>query len=93
VSSTARSSRRSRAGSAITSYPATRPRRLVSRFALGHRLAASDRGTHYTGGAHGYVDYPIWPAAAAGHRLSAEGASCPAAAPVSSSAGSDCPIP
>jgi len=35
---------------------------LVSRFALGHELAVSDRGTHYTGGARGYVDYPIWPA-------------------------------
>jgi N-ethylmaleimide reductase len=42
---------------------------LVSRFALGHRLAASDRGTHYAGGARGYVDYPIWPTAAAGHQL------------------------
>jgi N-ethylmaleimide reductase len=37
---------------------------LVSRFALGHELAASDRGTHYSGGARGYVDYPIWPAPA-----------------------------
>ncbi len=35
---------------------------LVSRFALGHELAASDRSTHYSGGARGYVDYPIWPA-------------------------------
>jgi N-ethylmaleimide reductase len=35
---------------------------LVSRFALGHELAVSDRGTHYFGGARGYVDYPIWPA-------------------------------
>lgn len=35
---------------------------LVSRFALGHELAASDRSTHYGGGARGYVDYPIWPA-------------------------------
>ena len=34
---------------------------LVSRFALGHDLAASDRGTHYCGGARGYVDYPVWP--------------------------------
>jgi N-ethylmaleimide reductase len=34
---------------------------LVSRFALGHELAADDRSTHYSGGAHGYVDYPIWP--------------------------------
>jgi N-ethylmaleimide reductase len=36
---------------------------LVSRFALDHELAASDRSTHYRGGAHGYVDYPAWPAA------------------------------
>jgi N-ethylmaleimide reductase len=36
---------------------------LVSRFALGHELAASDPRTHYRGGARGYVDYPIWPAA------------------------------
>jgi N-ethylmaleimide reductase len=35
---------------------------LVSRFALGRDLAAGDRSTHYTGGAHGYIDYPIWPA-------------------------------
>jgi N-ethylmaleimide reductase len=34
---------------------------LVSRFALDHELAADDRGTHYSGGARGYVDYPIWP--------------------------------
>jgi N-ethylmaleimide reductase len=34
---------------------------LVSRFALGHELAVSDRGTHYAGGARGYVDYPVWP--------------------------------
>jgi N-ethylmaleimide reductase len=34
---------------------------LVTRFALGHELAVSDRGTHYCGGARGYVDYPIWP--------------------------------
>ncbi len=34
---------------------------LVSRFALGHAPATGDRRTHYTGGAHGYVDYPIWP--------------------------------
>jgi hypothetical protein len=33
---------------------------LVSRLALGHELAAGDRGTHYAGGARGYVDYPIW---------------------------------
>ena len=33
---------------------------LVSRFALGHELAASDPATHYSGGARGYVDYPIW---------------------------------
>jgi N-ethylmaleimide reductase len=33
---------------------------LVSRFALGHDLAASDRSTHYRGGARGYTDYPIW---------------------------------
>lgn len=37
---------------------------LVSRFALGHDLAASDPSTHYTGGARGYVDYPAWPGAA-----------------------------
>lgn len=36
---------------------------LVSRFALGHELAASDPGTDYTGGARGYADYPIWSAA------------------------------
>lgn len=36
---------------------------LVSRFALGQGLAGSDPGTHYSGGARGYVDYPIWPAA------------------------------
>lgn len=36
---------------------------LVSRFALGHELAASDPGTHYSGGARGYIDYPIWRAA------------------------------
>jgi N-ethylmaleimide reductase len=35
---------------------------LVSRFALGHELAADDRGTHCSGGARGYVDYPIWAA-------------------------------
>jgi len=34
---------------------------LVSRFALGHELATSDRTTHYSAGPHGYVDYPIWP--------------------------------
>jgi N-ethylmaleimide reductase len=33
---------------------------LVSRFALGHQLAASDRSTHYSGGPRGYVDYPVW---------------------------------
>jgi N-ethylmaleimide reductase len=33
---------------------------LVSRFALSHELATGDRSTYYTGGAHGYVDYPIW---------------------------------
>ncbi|MDN3353396.1 alkene reductase [Actinomadura sp. DC4] len=32
---------------------------LVSRFAFGHAPAVSDRGTHYSGGARGYVDYPI----------------------------------
>jgi N-ethylmaleimide reductase len=36
---------------------------LVSRFALGQELAASNPGTHYSGGARGYLDYPIWPAA------------------------------
>jgi N-ethylmaleimide reductase len=30
---------------------------LVSRFALGQELARSDRRTHYSGGAEGYVDY------------------------------------
>jgi N-ethylmaleimide reductase len=35
---------------------------LVSRFALGHEPAAGDCRTHYSGGARGYVDYPIWPA-------------------------------
>ncbi len=34
---------------------------LVSRFALGHPTAAGDRATHYTGGARGYTDYPVWP--------------------------------
>ena len=34
---------------------------LVSRFALGHATARTDRSTYYTGGARGYVDYPIWP--------------------------------
>jgi N-ethylmaleimide reductase len=33
---------------------------LVSRFALSLELAESDPGTHYSGGARGYVDYPIW---------------------------------
>ena len=33
---------------------------LVSRFALGRRLAASDRSTHYRGGPRGYTDYPMW---------------------------------
>lgn len=33
---------------------------LVSRLALGHALTAPDRRTHYRGGGHGYVDYPIW---------------------------------
>lgn len=33
---------------------------LVSRFALGHAVATSDRSTHYSGGARGYADYPIW---------------------------------
>jgi N-ethylmaleimide reductase len=36
---------------------------LVSRFALGHQLAASDPATHYSGGVRGYLDYPVWPAA------------------------------
>jgi len=35
---------------------------LVSRFALGHPLAVGDPSTHYSGGARGYVDYPLWPA-------------------------------
>ena len=33
---------------------------LVTRLALGHELAAPDRGTYYQGGDRGYVDYPIW---------------------------------
>ena len=33
---------------------------LVSRFALGAELAASDRSTHYQGGPRGYTDYPAW---------------------------------
>ena len=33
---------------------------LVSRFALGGQLAASDRSTHYRGGPRGYTDYPMW---------------------------------
>jgi N-ethylmaleimide reductase len=33
---------------------------LVSRFALGGGLAASDRSTHYRGGPRGYTDYPMW---------------------------------
>ena len=33
---------------------------LVTRFALGQELAASDRSTHYRGGPRGYTDYPIW---------------------------------
>ncbi len=36
---------------------------LVSRFALGHELAASDPATHYSPGVRGYLDYPVWPAA------------------------------
>ena len=36
---------------------------LVARFALGHVVAASDRATHYRGGACGYIDYPAWPGA------------------------------
>lgn len=34
---------------------------LVSRFALGHATATSDPATHYTGGARGYIDQPVWP--------------------------------
>ncbi|MER8071488.1 alkene reductase [Streptomyces sp. NPDC094034] len=36
---------------------------LVTRFALGRELATGDPGTYYTGGAEGYVDYPVsaWP--------------------------------
>ena len=34
---------------------------LVSRFALGHDLAATDRRTYYQGGPRGYIDYPVWP--------------------------------
>ncbi|GAA2080171.1 alkene reductase [Streptomyces albiaxialis] len=33
---------------------------LVSRLALDAPLASSDRATHYTGGARGYVDHPLW---------------------------------
>ncbi|GAA0460747.1 alkene reductase [Streptomyces olivaceiscleroticus] len=32
---------------------------LVTRFALGQGLAAGDAATFYTGGAEGYVDYPL----------------------------------
>jgi len=32
---------------------------LVARFAMGRELAAGDRATYYTGGADGYVDYPV----------------------------------
>ncbi|WP_063734553.1 alkene reductase [Streptomyces sp. RTd22] len=32
---------------------------LVTRFAMGRELAAGDRATYYTGGADGYVDYPV----------------------------------
>ncbi|MFC5149975.1 alkene reductase [Streptomyces aureoversilis] len=32
---------------------------LVARFALGHDLAAGDPDTYYSGGAGGYVDYPV----------------------------------
>ncbi|GGY01570.1 alkene reductase [Streptomyces hiroshimensis] len=32
---------------------------LVTRFALGHDLAAGDPDTYYSGGAGGYVDYPV----------------------------------
>ncbi|MEU7045502.1 alkene reductase [Streptomyces varsoviensis] len=39
---------------------------LVSRFALGHETAASDRATHYGGGERGYVDYPVWAGAETG---------------------------
>ncbi|MCO6005981.1 alkene reductase [Actinoallomurus purpureus] len=34
---------------------------LVCRFALGRETAISDPATHYSGGARGYVDHPIWP--------------------------------
>lgn len=33
---------------------------LVSRFALHQELATSDRSTRYSGGARGYIDYPVW---------------------------------
>lgn len=32
---------------------------LVTRFALGRELAAGDPGTYYSGGVHGYLDYPL----------------------------------
>ena len=32
---------------------------LVTRFALGREPARSDPATYYTGGAKGYVDYPV----------------------------------
>ena len=38
---------------------------LVTRFALGGELAASDGSTHYRGGPRGYTDYPMWAPAAA----------------------------
>jgi N-ethylmaleimide reductase len=33
---------------------------LVTRFALGGGLAASDRSTHYRGSPRGYTDSPMW---------------------------------
>ena len=32
---------------------------LVTRFAMNRELATGDPGTYYTGGAGGYVDYPV----------------------------------
>ncbi|WP_220448362.1 hypothetical protein [Nonomuraea diastatica] len=40
---------------------------LVNRFALSHEPATSDQTTHYSGGAKGYVDYPIWSPPTNGH--------------------------
>ena len=37
--------------------------RLSPYWSAADRSPASDRSTHYRGGARGYVDYPAWPAA------------------------------